>query len=152
MTRFAWCIHTVCTRAPTDWPKDVSERKWVSIDATCCDERRPVVPERAETRSVSLLKARRCDSVSMLTFGGGCNSRTGGEPEWLVSRLGSPRASTEVEPVKVRFRTVVRRRRSESGWEKGKCAAGFDDGSCPLPRRARALYGCAEPSGGSRDR
>jgi hypothetical protein len=36
MTRIAWCIRTVCTRDPTDWPKDGSERKRVSIDATCC--------------------------------------------------------------------------------------------------------------------
>jgi hypothetical protein len=36
MTRIAWCIRTVCTRAPTDWPKDASECKRVSIDATCC--------------------------------------------------------------------------------------------------------------------
>jgi hypothetical protein len=36
MTRIAWCIRTVCTRDPTDWPKDASERKRVSIDATCC--------------------------------------------------------------------------------------------------------------------
>jgi hypothetical protein len=38
MTRIAWCIRTVCTRAPTDWPKDASERKRVSIDATCCEK------------------------------------------------------------------------------------------------------------------
>jgi hypothetical protein len=37
MTRIAWCIRTVCTRDPTEWPKDASERKRVSIDATCCD-------------------------------------------------------------------------------------------------------------------
>jgi hypothetical protein len=36
MTRMAWCIRTVCIRAPTDWPKDASERKRVRIDATCC--------------------------------------------------------------------------------------------------------------------
>ena len=50
------------------------------------------------------------------------------------------------------MRAVVRRRRSESGWEKGRRAAGFHDGSCPLPRRARALLGCAEPSRGGRRR
>jgi hypothetical protein len=36
MTRIAWCIRTLCTRAPTDWPKEASERKRLSIDATCC--------------------------------------------------------------------------------------------------------------------
>ena len=36
MTRIAWCIRTVCTRDSADWPKDASERKRVSIDATCC--------------------------------------------------------------------------------------------------------------------
>jgi hypothetical protein len=41
MTRIAWCIRTVCTRAPPDWPKDASERKRVSIDATCCQRPRP---------------------------------------------------------------------------------------------------------------
>src|SRR5215213_11708448 len=34
----AWCIRTVCTRDPTDWPKDASERKRLSIDATCCQK------------------------------------------------------------------------------------------------------------------
>src|SRR5215212_924609 len=38
MTSIARCIRTVCTRAPTDWPKDASERKRVSIDATCCEK------------------------------------------------------------------------------------------------------------------
>src|ERR671921_1187002 len=37
MTRIAWWIRTVCTRDPAYWPKDASERKRVSIDATCCE-------------------------------------------------------------------------------------------------------------------
>src|SRR5215210_5687831 len=54
MTRMAWCIRTVCTRAPTDWPKDASERKRLSIDATCCE--RP-------TREVRKCHLRTSDAV-----------------------------------------------------------------------------------------
>ena len=45
-----------------------------------------------------------CGIACCVTFGGGWNSRTGGEPCRVVTLPESPRASLEVEPVKVRIR------------------------------------------------
>src|SRR5215218_8896848 len=53
MSRITWCIRTLCTRPPTGGPKDASERKRVSIDATCCKQFVRRIRVRENTPAVS---------------------------------------------------------------------------------------------------